>query len=51
MIRRFIKINKLYLILSRFIKLFIKEGFYNELMSRYNNVTEVYNIIYKGGYD
>lgn len=39
------------MILSRFIKLFIKEIFYNVLMSCYNNVTEVYNIIYKGGYD
>lgn len=39
------------MILSRFIKLFIKKGFYNVLMSRYNNVMEVYNIIYKGGYD
>lgn len=39
------------MILSRFIKLFIKEGFYNVLMSRYSNVMEVYNIIYIGGYD
>lgn len=39
------------MISSRLIKPFIKEGLYNVLMSRHNNVMEAHNIIYKGGYD